>query len=162
MDRSTFVDDQLTAAAADTQHRLRALLGRHPEQAHAVQHHPAEAAIAQRLVETIAEGRISLCEHLSPTAPSRCVWSPGMTALGCQPCFVRFAAATVALTSCDCCAQVVRANEGRILFAIGPVTVVATICPACAQAPSTPAATPALIEATRDVASALQQLWDAA
>ena len=150
MSRSTFIDDQLVAAAGDTARRLAALAAGNT----VTPHHPIETALARTLAARINDGQISACTHLA-AAPQPCTWTAGTDTLTCTHCVDRTARVD---DRCDCCGNSVVDHWTSAAFALGPIAVLGTLCGSCRTLEST--AADELTDATREVTAALQRLWD--
>lgn len=153
---STFVADQLEAAWNEQEARLlEAAVS--DDRAHKVDGHPAEQAIAVQLATELDGGRLTLCSHVG-TAPQRLLWSPGMTVLGCSEDYTAHRAGAES-TACHCCGGPVELHHGLMMFAAGPVLVVATVCADCRNAPLARAVAKEHASAIATVVRVLHRMW---
>lgn len=134
MPDSIALDDQLEAACTDTAQRavLAAVASIVGGLARLVTNSHLEAAASTRLALALIDDDVTLCEHVAGT-PTRLVWSPGMSVLGCVDEFTAYAEACS--HACDYCDAPMPNDHGRLMFSIGPVTVFATACETCREQP---------------------------
>ncbi|MFI7632427.1 hypothetical protein [Microbispora rosea] len=153
--------DQARAASRDAVNVLHAVARSSGATVHAAPVGPITAAILGRFAALAFAGDLTLCEHLSFTAPRPAFWTAwSPKTIRCAHCCEAEAArirGTVEDRTCDRChrvadvvhavagqlpAVVVGARAGRAPYAVPPVQVQFGLCSPCRAADQPPAALP--------------------
>lgn len=134
--RRRFIADQFDGAAEElARNHLAASLGIATRGATLTAHHAATAQLTDQFLVALAAS-LPLCDHVA--APSRLVWAPGMSSIGCMIDLVAYAAIENRNVTCDLCGLPQRKAGGIALKAAiapaGPVAVLAFLCDACRTA----------------------------